>query len=231
MARTNDEVAALLAEYADLLAITGGDAYRSRVYEKAARSVGGYSTDLSRLAPAELRRIPNVGSSIADKITEYLATGSIAALEELRARVPAGVRQLTAIGSLGPKRALLLHQELGIASVAELTDAIREGKLRDLPGFGRKTEENILRAIEVAGRSGRVQLDVALQSAEEVISALAGAPGCARVCYAGSLRRMRETIGDLDILAAYPDRTGEDAAPAASSSPASSAAASSAAAS
>ena len=99
--RTNDEVAALLAEYADLLAITGGDGFRIRSYEKAARSVGGFGEDLARVDPAELDRIPNVGRAIAAKIRDYLDTGQIRQLEALRAKVPAGVRRLTEVPGLG----------------------------------------------------------------------------------------------------------------------------------
>ena len=117
MARLNDEVAAVLQEYADLTAITGGDAFRVRTYEKAARSVGGYPEDIARLEAEGLRRIPNVGASIAEKIDEYLRTGVIHQLEELRAKIPAGVRRLTTIPTLGPKKAMVLYEQLGIDSV------------------------------------------------------------------------------------------------------------------
>ena len=117
MSRLNDEVAALLNEYADLLHITGGDAFRARNYEKAARAVAGYSGDMALLDAAGLRQIPGVGTSIANKIGEYRRTGTIKAVEELRARIPAGVLQLTQVPALGPKRALQLYQELGISSV------------------------------------------------------------------------------------------------------------------
>ena len=125
--RTNDQVAGLLTEYAELMAITGGDRFRIRSYERAARSVAGHPRDLAELAPAELDRIPNVGKAIAAKIGEYLRTGQIHRLEELRAAVPAGVRRLTAIPGLGPKRALVLATELGIGSVDELAAAIAAG--------------------------------------------------------------------------------------------------------
>src|SRR6266542_940166 len=100
MARANDEVEALLQEYADLLSISGGDAFRVRTYEKAARSVGGYHTDIATLDEKGILAIPNVGKSIAEKVQEYFRTGVINALEELRAQVPAGVRQMTSISNL-----------------------------------------------------------------------------------------------------------------------------------
>ena len=198
MARTNDVVAALLREYAELLAITGGDPFRMRNYEKAAKAVGGYAGDVDGMTGTALTAIPGVGKSIAGKIAEYQATGTIAALDELRGKVPPGVRELTKVPGLGPKRAMQLSKELGIASVAGLDEAVRQGRLRNLAGFGAKSEERILRGLAVMTHD-RVLLSTAMDTATSVIAALA--PLAERVSYAGSLRRMRETIGDVDILA------------------------------
>lgn len=206
MRRCNEEVAGLLQEYADLIAITGGDAFKVRVYEKAARSVGGYGRDIDGMDAAELRAIPNVGESIAAKIEEYLRTGSIHRLEELRTKIPAGVRMLTTIPTLGPKKAMLLYQERGIDSIEKLEDAIRAGDLRGLHGFGPKTEENLLHGIEVMRKTGsRVHIGTAMAVAEEIVPALSAVPGCERCAYAGSLRRMKDTIGDVDVLATAKD--------------------------
>ncbi len=206
MSRVNDEIAALFNEYADLLHITGGDAFRARNYEKAARAVAGYSGDIAQLDAAGLRQVPGVGPSIAGKIGEYQRTGTFKAVEELRAQVPAGVLQLTRIPALGPKRALQLYRELGISSVVELTDAIKAGRLQDLKGFGAKSEEKLLRGIELLQRgSGRVLLNVATDTATAMVAAISAVPGCLRCTWAGSLRRMRETTGDIDILAAADD--------------------------
>ncbi|GKQ35931.1 DNA polymerase/3'-5' exonuclease PolX [Streptomyces sp. A012304] len=203
MARPNEEVEALLQEYADLIAITGGDAFKARAYEKAARAIGGYPADVSRLDPAALREIPNVGRSIAEKVVEYLRTGTVTAVEERRATIPAGVRQLITIPTLGPKKAMTLYEDLHISSVEELTDAIKAEKLRDLKGFGEKTEENILRGIALMQRAGeRILLSAAMDQAEDIVGELSGIAGCDRCAHAGSLRRMRETIGDIDILVA-----------------------------
>ncbi|MGW2565003.1 DNA polymerase/3'-5' exonuclease PolX [Streptomyces sp. NPDC001537] len=203
MARSNDEVAALLQEYADLISITGGDAFKARVYEKAARSVGGHHADVATLDLKGLQQIPNVGRSIAQKVLEYFDHGSVLAVEELRARIPAGVRRLTAIPTLGPKKALTVYEELGISSVEELADAIHQERLRDLKGFGPKTEENILHGISLLqSAGGRVHIDLAMGLADDIVAELSAVPGCLRCAYAGSLRRMRETIGDIDILAA-----------------------------
>ncbi|MGH2572431.1 MAG: DNA polymerase/3'-5' exonuclease PolX [Actinomycetota bacterium] len=203
MARANEVIEALLQEYADLLSISGGDAFRVRTYDKAARSVGGYHADISTLDERGILAIPNVGKSIAEKIQEYFRTGAINALEELRAEVPAGVRQMISISTLGPKKAMVLYKDLHIASVEELADAIHEGRLEGLKGFGPKTEENILRGIELIQQSGdRILLGVATDLAEEIVAELSAVEGCTKCAYAGSLRRMAETIGDIDILVA-----------------------------
>jgi DNA polymerase (family 10) len=203
MTRANEDIAALLREYSDLLLITGGDAFRARIYERAARAVAGHSADVGQLDAAALRQIPGVGKSIAEKIAEYQETGTIRAVEELRADIPAGVRELTRIPALGPKRAMQLYRDLQISSVDELTAAIKDGRLRDLKGFGPKSEDRILHGIEIMEQAAlRVPLNVAMDTATAMVGAIGSVPGCVRCAYAGSLRRMRETIGDVDILAA-----------------------------
>ncbi len=200
----NEEIAALLREYAELTQITGGDVFRARNYEKAARSVRGWADDIGQLDVKALRAIPGVGASIAAKIAEYRETGSIRALDELRAKIPSGVLELTRVPGLGPKRALQLNRDLGVQSVDDLTAAIKAGRLDGLAGFGAKSEERIAAGIEVyrQGRE-RVLLDMALRTANEMVDALT--PISQRCAYAGSLRRWRETIGDIDILAAADD--------------------------
>ena len=203
MAVSNEEVEAVLEELADLVTISGGDAFKARAYEKAARAIGGHRTDVSTLDAKELMRIPGVGKAIAGKVVEYCRTGTFPALEQQRASVPAGLRQLIGIPTLGPRKAFTLYQELGVTSVDELVEAIDAGRLDKLRGFGPKTAENIRHGVEVLQRSeGRVQIDVAMAAAEQIVALLTDLPGCLQCTYAGSLRRMRETIGDVDILAA-----------------------------
>jgi DNA polymerase (family X) len=203
MARANDVVEALLYEYADLMSIGGGDAFKARAYEKAARAIGGYHADIAGLDVKGLQAIPNVGKSIAEKIAEYFQRGSIDALEELRARIPAGVREMISIPTLGPKKALMLYRDMKISSIQELADAIDAGMLKGLKGFGPKTEENILHGISLMQQSGdRVLISVAMDLAEEIVGELSAVRGCTKCTYAGSLRRMRDSIGDIDILAA-----------------------------
>jgi DNA polymerase (family X) len=201
MAWFNEEVAGLLREYAELTQITGGDVFRVRNYEKAARSVRGWADDIGQLDVTALRAIPGVGASIAAKIAEYRESGSIRALDELRAKIPPGVLELTRVPGLGPKRALQLNRDLGVQSVDDLAAAIKAGRVDGLAGFGARSEERIAAGIEVyrQGRE-RVLLDVALRTATEMVDALT--PLSQRCAYAGSLRRWRETIGDIDILAA-----------------------------
>ena len=184
----------------------GGDQFRARNYEKAAKSVAGYGGDVDLLDETALRKIPGVGSSIAAKIIQFQRTGTIAELEDLRASVPDGVREMTRIPALGPKRAFQLYRELGIGSIAELSAAIDDGRLKDLRGFGAKSEDKLRRGIELAQSFGqRVPLNVASDVAERIVAAISAVPGCERCEHAGSLRRFRETIGDVDILAAASD--------------------------
>ncbi|MET9612812.1 DNA polymerase/3'-5' exonuclease PolX [Kitasatospora indigofera] len=209
MPRLNDEVKALLQEYADLISITGGDAFRARAYEKAARAVGGHPEDVAGLDVKGLQGIPGVGRSTAEKIVEYLRAGRIEALEEQRAKIPSGVREVMGIPTVGPKKAMALYRGLGVGSVDELAEAARAGRLGEVAGFGERSAERILQGIELRRQAGgRIGIDVATALAEDVVAALSAVPGCLRCAYAGSLRRMRETAGDIDVLA-----TAEDSAP------------------
>jgi DNA polymerase (family 10) len=206
MPQANDQAAALLNEYAELHLMTGGDQFRARSYDKAARAIAGLPQDVSQLTPAQLQEIPGVGKAIAGKISEITATGTFAALERLRAEIPDGVLQLTRIPALGPKRALMLYRELRVGSPDELRDAIKAGRLEGLRGFGAKSEEKLLQGIELLeSTSGRVLLNVADETASRVVQAISAVPGCLRCAPAGSLRRFAETVGDVDVLAAADD--------------------------
>ncbi|WP_374777704.1 DNA polymerase/3'-5' exonuclease PolX [Streptomyces sp. NBC_01310] len=204
MGRANDQVEALLQEYADLVAIRGGEAFKARAYEKAARAVGGHPQDVSTLDLKGLCEIPHVGKSVAEKILEYLRTGRMTVVDEARASVPAGVRELIAIPGLGPRKAMVLYEVLGVASVDQLLDAVHQERLRDLKGFGERTEDNILHGIGLLQKAGegRILVSAAMDVAEQLVAELSDIRGCVRCTYAGSLRRMKETIGDVDILVA-----------------------------
>ncbi|MGH2679087.1 MAG: DNA polymerase/3'-5' exonuclease PolX [Actinomycetota bacterium] len=203
MPQANDAVEAMLVEYADLLSILFDDPYKPRAYEKAARAVGGHPVDLEGKDLPEILKVPSVGRSIGEKIHEFLTTGALAELEALREKIPAGVRDMMSIPGLGPKKAMVLYQELGVGSVDELETAIEQERLATLPRFGAKTQENIARGItQMRSAGGRVKIDAALAIAETFLDVLSPLPQAKRVAYAGSLRRRRETIGDVDLLVA-----------------------------
>ncbi|MEP7060549.1 MAG: DNA polymerase/3'-5' exonuclease PolX [Actinomycetota bacterium] len=206
MPRANEAVEQALLEFADLLSILSEDPFKPRAYEKAARAVGGYPDDLAGKEIKEILKVPGVGKSIGEKVHEFLTTGVITDLETLRAQIPAGVRDLMTVPGLGPKKAFALFEGLGIGSVDELAAAIGERQIADLKGFGPKTQENILRGItQMASAGGRVTLGVATDAARTLIEQLRDLPGVQMISFAGSLRRMRETIGDVDLLVASND--------------------------
>jgi len=201
--KTNEEIEELFFEWSDLLLISGGDPFRARSYEKAARAIGAYPKDVGTLDEKALLAIPAIGKHMAQRINEYTERGSMHELEDLREMVPPGVRELTRIPGLGPKKAVLLNQELGVTTIEELQKAIAEHRLAGIKGLGTRTEENLRQGIEQLQQHGdRTQLNVALTLAEELVGGLAQCKAIAQVTYAGSLRRMCETIGDIDILAA-----------------------------
>lgn len=203
MPRTNSEVSAAFDELADLTEITEGDRFRVLAYRRAADAVRGLARDVASLSLPELTALRGIGKATAGKIAELLERGTMAKLEEMRAAVPAGVREMTRLPGLGPKKALLLHRTLGIGTLDELRQAIEAQQLREVKGLGPKTEENLRRALgDYTGRERRILLGDALGLAEEMLEDLRETEAVERASYAGSLRRMRETIGDIDLLAA-----------------------------
>ena len=203
MSFTNEQLTRCFAEIASLLKLTGEDAFRVRAYERAAGAIGAAQPDLAGLSDDELAGIKGIGGSTAKKIREYLDTGRIGMLEELRAAVPAGMVELTRVPGLGPKTARQLHDLLGVDTVEALREAIDGGRLEGLPGLGKKTAANLREAIARMGAKDvdRVPAADAIAMAEELCAHLRAVAGVQTVAYAGSLRRMRETIGDIDVLA------------------------------
>jgi DNA polymerase (family 10) len=199
----NARVSEVLYEIGELLTIKG-DRFRSRAYNMAAQRVRTLTEDVRRIRErGELEEIPGVGKSIAGVIEEVLDTGQSSQLEDLREALPTGVRDLMELEGVGPKKALRFQQELGIATIDNLEAAIKAGRLRDLRGFGEKTEENLLRSIEeFRTRQGRFLLGAVLPVIEEILSYLSGSDAVLEAEVAGSARRRRETVGDLDILVA-----------------------------
>jgi len=192
---------------ANLLEIKGEVVYKTLAYRRAAENLMSLGREASEYWKEEkLDEIPGVGKAIAEKIDELLRTGKLQFLEKLKQEVPPGIVEWLPIPGLGPKRAALIWKTLNITTFAELQAAAKEGKLRDLPGMGKKTEEAILQGMESLGRrSARIPLGKAYPLAQEIIEKLKSVEGVVDAQPAGSLRRMRSTVGDLDILVAARD--------------------------
>lgn len=197
----NTEVAGVLSEISEIYAATG-DLFRSRAFRTAAQRIASLTEDIGDVhAQGRLMEIPGVGRSIASIIEEYLETGSCSLLEELRESLPPGVLELMQLEGVGPKTALRLNRELGITSIDQLEAAAREGRLRGVRGFGAKTEENILKAIEEhRSRQERHLLGGILPLIRGITSYMREDEAVIEVEAVGSARRMAETVGDLDIL-------------------------------
>ena len=206
MAWDNEELARLFSEMAELLELKGETGFRVRAYDRGARALSGHGADLAKLSERELAAIPGVGKAIAAKVREYLDTGRVVKLEELRAVVPPRLRALVRVPGLGPAKARLVHERLGVSSPEELAEALAAGRVAGLPGMGARTEANLRRALErMAQRGDGIPLALALPLAETLRDRLAGVAEVERVEVAGSLRRMKATVHDLDLLAASTD--------------------------
>ena len=204
---TNAQVARIFAEVADILEILGENPYRVQAYRRAAQIIENLTEDIVDLARRdELEKIPGIGASIAQKVKEIVATGRLKQHEELKAKIPPGLLEMLQIPGMGPKKVLLVYKRLGIDSVQKLEEAAKAGRLRGLPGMGAKTEQNILRGIQLLRSTrGRLPLGIALPAANKIVAELKELPQVERITTAGSLRRMKETIGDIDILITSPD--------------------------
>jgi DNA polymerase (family X) len=205
---TNREIADVFYAISDTMEVLGEDVFRTRAYKRAGDALVDLSVPLALLRErGELTGIPGVGKAIVEKIGELLDTGQLQFYEKMRAKVPAGVLEMLKVPNVGPRTAGRLYSELGIASLADLKVAAESGKLNDVKGFGAKTIAEIIRGIAAAEtRDKRTLMIDALRAAESLIDALrAASPDVKQASYAGSLRRARPTIGDLDILAATDD--------------------------
>ncbi|EFW92626.1 PHP domain protein [Haladaptatus paucihalophilus DX253] len=200
----NAEVAALFEEYADLVEAQDVQ-YKPQAYRRAADNIRDYPEDIEELAaegPDAVGQIPQVGDSIASKVIEYFETGEIEELEEERANLPVEMAELTRVEGVGPKTVGDLYHELGVQTLDDLEDAARKGKIQEIKGYGPKSEQNILDGIEFARTvRGRELLGDARPVGEQVLAFFDEIPTVGRHELAGSLRRWRETIGDIDVLA------------------------------
>jgi len=199
----NLEIAKVLYEISDILEMIGKPADRFRVvsYREAARTIEAFSTNLKNMSEEQIDAIPGVGKSILLKIKEMLKTGELKYLEKLRKKIPAGFLELMRVPGLGPSKIKLLYKKLKIESVEDLEIEARRGKIAKIPTFGKKTEENILRGIaEIHRFRDRFPLGKIYPYAESMANALKESKICEKVELAGSIRRFREDIGDIDIL-------------------------------
>ena len=205
----NARIAEIFSEIADLLELKGGNEFRVRSYRNAARTVSELPQRLADLVAEEedLTGLPNIGKSTADKIREIVERGTCKRLEDLRAEIPEGLTELLQVPQLGPRKASQLYRELEIQSLGDLRQAAEDKKIRDLEGMGAKTEEKILEGIEtLASSTGRILYHTAAQYAESLGKLLDGMDAVKQWEVAGSLRRGKETVGDLDILVQADDR-------------------------
>jgi DNA polymerase (family 10) len=204
----NADIARVFEEIADLLDIGEANPFRVRAYRNAARTVAELQLDLVALVAegAALPKLPGIGQDLAAKIREIADTGGCALLERLRRELPPAVTQLLRIPGLGPKRVRTLWHELEVQTLEQLARAGRDGRIRGLPGFGPRTEARIIQSIgEQQSKARRFKLAVAAQYAQGYVAWLRGGHGAQQIEVAGSFRRMRETVGDLDILVAARD--------------------------
>ncbi len=199
----NEEIAGLFLEIKRLLELKGENQFKIRSYDRAANTIVSLAEDIKRVAErGELLNIPGIGKGISGKITEYVKTGKINYLEELRKEIPAGIVQMLKIPGLGPKKIRIIREKLHIESMRGLEIAARRGDLAGLPGFGEKTERNIMRGIEMMTRmTGRFLLPTAEETANDIIAWLMKNEKCSRALPCGSYRRGNDTIGDIDIIA------------------------------
>lgn len=202
----NKTIEATLLEIARTLELKGENPFKVRAYENAARAVASLEEDVATLIREErLKHIPGIGASIREKLLELCGTGQLAYLEELRAGIPAGVFDLMKVQGMGPKKTKAVWELLGVTSLEELEKACRDDRVAHLKGFGKKTQDKILSGLALLARTrDRVLRAEALPQARRLAAALAAVEGVERVEVAGSLRRGRETVRDVDILVAAP---------------------------
>ena len=199
----NKELADLFNRMADILEFKDENPFKISAYRKAARIIGDLTQDIEEIAESgKLKEVPGIGEGMAQKIVEYLKTGKVSKFEEVRKGVSDALIAIMDIPGMGPKTLSMIHREKGISSLSQLERAVEDGSLVGLPGIGEKKVENIKRGIQLLKQSkGRMNLGIAFPVAKEIVETLREKAGSRKIEWAGSLRRMRENIGDIDILA------------------------------
>ncbi len=203
MPTTNQTLAGIFEQMGQLMEVQGANRFKVIAFQKAARVLGELPEDIADLPPEQWTQIDGIGKGVAERIGEYLETGQIADHLAMLEAVPAGVLDMLGISGLGPKTVALLWQQGGVQTLDELKQKLEAGELTDLKGFGKKKAEQVLKSIAFAATaSERYRLGSAMQLAEAIVADLSGLASVQRCTYAGSLRRGKETIGDVDILVA-----------------------------
>jgi DNA polymerase (family 10) len=197
----NQQIAAIFNEIAELLELKNESVFRIRAYRRAAQNIDGLSKDVATLSDKDLTSIPGIGPDLAGKIHEFLTTGKVAKHQELRKEIPGTVLELLRIPGLGPKTAKMLYEKRKIKNIDELEALTRAGKLAGLPGIQKKTEENILKGIELLKRgTDRRPLGRVLPLAEDIVRRMKDSAPVDKIEVAGSIRRWKDTVKDIDIL-------------------------------
>lgn len=196
------EVAAVLDEIGTLLELDGGNPFEARAYQNAARALNNAEGDITEMVQSgAVAKLPGMGKTLVARITEYVTTGKLALYDELLERVPVGLRQMTRIPGLGPKRIRQIYESLSISTLDDLKAAAEAGTIASLPGFGAKSQENILKGLEfLASHQDRTLYPEAQSQAEAVAAILRALPQIVRLEVAGSIRRRKEVVGDIDIV-------------------------------
>jgi DNA polymerase (family 10) len=203
----NKELADLFDKMADILEFKDENPFKISAYRKASRVLGDLTQDIQEISESgELKKVPGIGEGMSQKIEEYLKTGKISKYEEVKKGVSDELIAMMEIPGMGPKTLAMIHKEKGISNLSQLEKAIENGSLIGLPGMGEKKAENIKRGIELLRASkGRMNLGIAFPLARRIVETLREKTGSKKIEWAGSLRRMRENIGDIDILATGPN--------------------------
>ncbi len=200
-------VASIFEEYASLLELKGENPFKSRAFQNSARVVGALDGDLDTLVrDNKLKGTPGLGETLLHDITELVTTGHLKAYDELKAEIPAGLQAMLHIPGLGPKRIKQIHDTLGIATITDLEAACQANKIAVLPGFGKKSQDNIVRGIQFLSQyQDHYLFPVAEAEAERIVAALKQLPGILRISIGGSLRRRKEIVHDIDVVASVTD--------------------------
>ncbi len=198
----NPQIAVVFNEIASLLELKSGNPFRIRAYQRAALNIGGLARDVAEMTDEELRAIPGIGPDLVEKIRQFLGTGRVDLHEDLKAEIPPGLLDILRVPGVGPKTAKMLHEKAGVRTLNDLEALTREGKLAGLPGIQKKTEENLRKGIDMMRRGReRHPLGRAIPIADAVVRKLRAKAPLGRIAVAGSLRRWKETVKDIDIVA------------------------------